>query len=454
MKHLPAPALSAARVLCCGLLFLLCLTLLPPLAAAADTPPAPERSDVGTAFLSCLDTGGVLYEKNSDRRIYPASTVKIMSGLLLCRSLYGRLDEAVELTPAMLNGVTGRSLHLSVGEVLSVKDLLYAALCGSYNDALNALCVYAAGSISECVAVMNREAERYGCTDTHYTNVSGLHDDAMYTTAHDVAVIAREAYQNQLYMTLTSETLYVIPETEYAAARTVTNRNLLLSDSSQNYRNGWCRGMSAGMTDEGGWCVVTVMERDGVSLLCVVMQGADVPSGEMIPAYAYVNALLSWARGNFGLQEIIRPGEKYITLPVRMTGLSASKTALIVPDGLTAYLPYGADSEKDLTVSYALDSDELVAPLAKGQRVGMVSVTYMGEVVGTAHLIVTEDFARNGFLDAMKSFRGYLGGRAFISSVVIFAVLLALYLRTILGPGRRFGNRITRRYRTGRFFRK
>ena len=445
---------SAAHILCAMLLFVYLFSVPFCLPASAEHPAAPETYQVGTAYLSCLDTGNVLFEKNADSVIYPASTAKIMSGLLLCRALYTRLDDTVTLTDAMLSGVSGRSLHLAVGEVLTVRDLLYAALCGSYNDALNALAVYAAGSVAEFVSVMNQEAARLGASHTHYTNPLGLHDDAMYTTARDVAVIAREAYGNELYMTVTSETLHTIPATHVSDARNITNRNALLSDTSQNYRNGWCRGMSAGMTDEGGWCVVTVCERDGVSLLCIVMQGADVPNGSVIPAYTYANSLLAWARSNFGIREILAPGSVYVKLPVAMTGLSSSKTGLVVPEGLSAYLPYDADTENDLTFLYALTDGELVAPLSAGQVVGQVSVMYNGEVVGTAHLVVTEDFARNGFLDGMQSFRAYLGSRAFISAVIIFLILLLLYLRLVTGPGKRFGTRLNRRRRTKRYFRR
>lgn len=93
------------------------------------------------------------------------------------------------------------------------------------------------------------------------------------------------------------------------------------------------------MTDEGGWCVVTVYERDGSSLLCLVMGGADVPNGEIIPAYTRVNALLAWARQNYGYRQLYAPGAVYKVVPVGMTGLSSSRAKLVLPDGLSVYLP-------------------------------------------------------------------------------------------------------------------
>ena len=182
------------RWLCAAFCVLLCLPLavgLFPLSAGAVS--QPDASDVRAAYLACLDNGQVLFEQNTDITLYPASTVKIMTGYLACRLLGDRLGEAVTLTDAMLAGVSGRSLRRAAGETLTVRDLLYAALCGGYNDATVALAVLASGSVSEFVSLMNREAGLLGADGTHFTNPTGLHEDGMVTTAHDVAAIARAA---------------------------------------------------------------------------------------------------------------------------------------------------------------------------------------------------------------------------------------------------------------------
>ncbi len=399
--------------------------------AVAEASPPPESWQVGAAYLSCLSSNTVLYEKNTQAILYPASTVKIMSGLIVCRCLADRMDEVVTLSAGMLSGVTGRSLHLAAGEVLTIRDLMYAALCGSYNDAFCVLAVLSYGSVADFVTQMNREAARLGASSTRYTNPTGIHDDAMVTTLGDTVLIAREAYRNELYMFLTSASSYTISATDLSEERNIYNRNALLSDTSQNYRNGYCRGMSAGMTDEGGWCVVTVCERGGAALLCVVMQGADVDSGELIPAYVYTNSLLSWARQSYGYVDVLAPGAVLDTVSVGMTGLSSSKTTLTVPDGLSVYLPLDVNPETDLSITYTLTDGSLTAPLTAGERVGMVTAFYHGEVVGTAALTVTEDFTENAFLGGMASFQRYLVSRPFFATLICFVVLLLLYLRRI-----------------------
>ena len=275
---------GSRRLLRRTLLLFLCLILtLSTLMTVAILPTyaedAPASSDVGVVLLLNLENNLVLYEKEADTPVYPASSVKIMMGLLACRSLYDRLGETVTVSSAMVAGVTGRSLHLADGERLTVRDLLYAAICGGYNDAAAVVACLSSGSVAAFVEDMNEEAQRLGALNTRYTNPTGLHDPAMCTTARDVAIIAREAYGNDLYMLISSARTYTVPATNVSEERLFTNRNSLISDSSQNYYNGYCQGMNAGMTDEGGWCVVTVCERNGASNLCIILRGLDVASG-------------------------------------------------------------------------------------------------------------------------------------------------------------------------------
>ena len=417
-----------------------------PAMAAAEAPPDGE---VGNVLLVNLENNLPLYEKAADTVIYPASSVKIMAGLLACRALGERLDEEVTVTAAMLAGVEGRRMNppLADGETFRIRDLLYAAICGGYNDATLVLAYLTSGSVLAFVEEMNREAERLSASHTRYTNPTGLHDPAMTTTARDVSLIAREAYKSKLYMTVASSRTYTVAATNIAPARTFTNRNSLISDSSLNYYNGYCRGLNAGMTDEGGWCVVTVCERNGASNLCIVMGGQDVASGEPIPAYVYTNRLLAWANRTYAYRTVLTGGDVLDTLPVAMTGISKSKADVVPVGDLKVYLPTDADAERDLTYSLVIHDDGLTAPLNPGQTVGSVSVLYRGEVVGKADLTVTEGFARNGFLVGLMNFRGYLTSRPFFISVAVFAVMLPLYLRATTGPGGRYGIRSVKRRR-------
>ena len=416
-----------------------------PVAAVPESPP--ETNDVGSAMLCNLENNLVLYEKNVDTPLYPASGVKIMMGLLACRALAERTEESVTVTEGMIAGVTGRRMGLAKGEVLTVGDLLYAAICGGYNDATCAVACLSSGSVAAFVEDMNRECDRIGTTKTRFTNPTGMHDPAMITCVRDMALIAREAYANSLYMVISSARTYTVPESNVAKARLITNRNALISDSSRNYYNGYCRGMNAGMTDEGGWCVVTVSERGGASNLAIVMAARDANPNELIPAYVYTNRLLSWATRNYSYRTILHAGDAVETRKVAMTGISKSKTDVLVATDLAVYLPADADPKTELTTILQLHGGRLEAPIKAGDEVGEVFVTYGGQTVGKAKLTVGEDFARNGFLDGMQHFRSYLVSRTFIATVVCFVVLLLCFLRMTGGRGGRYGIRTVRRRR-------
>lgn len=419
------------------------------LPTAAEAEPAPPDSEVGSVLLINLENNLTLYEKAADTTIYPSSSVKIMAGLLACRALSERMDEEITIAAAMLSGVEGRRMNppLADGEVVKVRDLLYAAVCGGYNDATLVVACLASGSVAAFVEEMNYEAQRLGTLHTRYTNPTGLHDPAMATSARDVSLIAREAYENKLFMELSSARTYTMASTNIAGERSFTNRNALISDSSQNYYNGYCSGMNAGMTDEGGWCVVTVCERGGASNLCIVMRGMDVATGELIPAYVYTNRLLAWANRAYTYRTVLTTADVLEVRRVNMTGVSKSKAELVPLTDLKVYLPADADAERDLTYNTILTDGSLTAPLAVGQAVGTVTVTYEGRVVGKAELTVTEDFAANGFLLGLQSLREYLLSRPFLITLLFFALMFLIYWRAATGPGGRYGIRAVRRRR-------
>ena len=441
------------------LLLLLCLTmtlasLLSGWSLTASAEEAPVSSDVGVVLLLNLENNLVLYEKEADTVVYPSSSVKIMMGLLACRALYARLNETVTVSAAMVAGVTGRSLHLADGEMLTVRDLLYAAICGGYNDAACVVACLTSGSVAAFVEDMNEEAQRLGAVNTNYTNPTGLHDPAMSTTARDVSIIAREAYDNDLYMLISSARTYTIAETNVSESRLFTNRNALLSDSSQNYYNGFCAGMNAGMTDEGGWCVVTVYERDGASNLCIILRGMDVASGELIPAYVQANRLLLWANRSYGYRTVLSAGDTLDRRKVAMTGVSKSKADVVVKEALKIYLPTGLDVEGQLEYDLILDGDGLTAPLTAGDTVGIVTVSYQGRIVGKAPLTVNEDFKPSGFLKMLQGFKGYLMGRAFWLAIPLFVIMLLPYLYVTGSSRGRYGLRTVRRRKKIRYIKR
>ena len=403
---------------------------------------APTSGDVAAACLINLENDLILYSKNADTVRYPASTVKITAGLIACRALETRLDETVELTSAMLAGSQGRQLYLRVGEVVRIRDLLYAAICGGYNDAMLALAFCAYGSTSAFVDAMNAEAARVGAESTHYTNPTGLHDEAMATTLSDTVRLAREAVKMPLYMEISSAPSYEIPATNLSDARYFSNRNALVNNTNRSYYNGYCHGLNAGYTDEGGWCVVSLWERNGASNLCILMGGSATEYDSTVPAYAYANRLFEWAYDTFAYRTVIKEGQAFDTVKVGLTGTSKSKTDLLAASELSLYLPRALD-DSHLLISHRLHQEEVTAPVFAGQEIGVISVSVTNQngtesIVGTVPLTVKDTFEINPFLEQMATFRSYLKSRAFIATAISFIVLLLLYLKWTSTPGGRY----------------
>ena len=145
-----------------------------------------------------------MLSKNLDGAIYPASTVKLLSGLIFTERLADRIEEKVTVTQEMVKDATGRRFGLEVGQSVTVEHLLYIAVCGSFNDAYTALAVLVCGSVDSFVELMNARAAELGATSSHFTNVTGLHDPKMHTTARDLLAIACAAAQSKLFLNLSS----------------------------------------------------------------------------------------------------------------------------------------------------------------------------------------------------------------------------------------------------------
>ena len=410
----------------CALL-LLC-AVLPAHAAMSDVialVPPPDISRAASVYVYHLESGTEMITKNVDTVCFPASTVKIMSGLLACRLADGRLDERIYITDAMLAGADGRVMSLKANESVTIKDMLYAGFCSGYNDAVAVLAHVLCGSTEAFVAEMNALAASLGAMQTAYTNPTGLHDAAMVTTAADTAKIALAASENALYMQVCSAVKYIMPSTNLSPERTLHNRNSLISTYyGIGYFNKSCQGMNAGSTDEGGWCTVTLAEREGDRYLCVVM-GADEDEN-YIYSYKITNDLVKWACNSFATRQVLEAGEATIQVPVENTGLFGLEIDVCTKDALTVYLPRDA-SDEDLIVRCHLSQTSLQAPVKAGQAVGVITVYYGDVPLGSVEAIIMEDHARNPILHGISLLSDYVTSRAFAATAVCAVVLIAAY---------------------------
>ncbi|MFK9090914.1 D-alanyl-D-alanine carboxypeptidase family protein [Bacillus salipaludis] len=225
-----------------------------------------------------LDSGKVMYEKNDHKRLYPASTTKIVTALLAVE--YGKLTDRITVGKEAQFKTEGESTAwLKEGQVLTLRELLAGLMLPSGNDAARTTAVYIAKKqldnphVSEekaldyFVSMMNKKAQELGAKESHFMNPHGLHHPNHYTTAYDLGLIASEAIKNPTFKEIVSSKVYS------DEAVTYQNRNKLLDSNSPYYFEG-ANGIKTGFTDEAGYCLVSSAERNGKKLMAVVLNSS------------------------------------------------------------------------------------------------------------------------------------------------------------------------------------
>ncbi len=247
---------------------LLLALFLPCAGARAQGASAPEGLSARSAVLICADTGAILYEKDAHTRMSMASTTKIITALLTLEEAERSGDPAVDITEEMV-AVEGSSMGLMPGDRLALADLAAGMLLASGNDAANAAALYLNGSLEAFADRMNRRARELGLDDTHFVTPSGLDDEEHYSTAADMAFLARAALENESFRRLCSSPTYTVEFLEPEKKAVYTNHNKLLR------MYGGCIGVKTGFTKKSGRCLVSAAERDGVTLIAVTLNAPD-----------------------------------------------------------------------------------------------------------------------------------------------------------------------------------
>jgi D-alanyl-D-alanine carboxypeptidase len=401
------------------------LSSLPFFASAAEiTPPSVEEATA--VYLKNLESDLLVYSKSERFVLGAGSTVKIMTGLLLCEKLSAYSQETIEITESLFASIPkthGRSLKLTLGEVVTIEQLLWAAVCGSYNDAYYVLASLASGSVENFIAEMNARAAAMRLSNTVFEDVTGIVDGSR-TTAEEMAQIALVAYQNPFYMALCSERSFDFYSSK--KSQTLYNNNKLDSpDYDQKYYNKKCIGMSAGSTTRDGNCVVTFAKKDNQTYVCVVMGGKEVDGIEF--GYRIANRLVDWVFSAYSYTQILFPDTKICTLDVTVSD-TATSVDVVVKDSLFAYLPKGLELGTDITYSIRLTETELEAPVNKDQFVGYVAVLYDGRVLGTAPLYTAGEASRSSIGNGLSAIRSWLENRAVVAAIIFFVIGVSTYI--------------------------
>ncbi len=231
-----------------------------------------------SALLIEKSSGDILYQKEAFTPMYPASTVKIMTAIIALEN--SRLDEPVTVSESAIStvpsGYTVSKIH--AGEILSTRDLLYALLVPSGNDAANALAEHIAGNVPAFANMMNEKAKQLGCQNTYFTNPNGVHDANMHTTAYDLALIAKHAMNMEEFRTIVSTETYTLPSSNVYPLndRVLHNSNHLINTASPHFYE-YAIGIKTGYTNPAQNCLVAGAKKDNIEFIAVVL-GSTFPN--------------------------------------------------------------------------------------------------------------------------------------------------------------------------------
>ena len=318
----------------------------------------PSVSDVRAAENSAAcavlmddESGAVLYEKNAHEPRLIASITKLMTALVVLES--GCDLEKEIIVPEDWTGVEGSSIYLRPGERVTLEVLLYGMLLQSGNDAATLAARACAGSVEEFAGRMNEKAEQLGMKDSHFTNPTGLNDEGHYSTAYDMALLARACLAN--------ETLAGMVSTQSIAlgGRVFTNHNKLL----RQYEG--CVGLKTGYTEKAGRTLVSAAEREGMTLICVTLNDPN--------DWADHAALLDEGFAGWESRLLAEEGETLCRIPV--SGGLVPFCPVCAGIEARLCLPRGAEVERELV----LDRTALDAPVAQGTPVGQAVYRVGGE---------------------------------------------------------------------------
>ena len=382
------------------------------------------------SILIDYDTKEVLYEKNMDMQLYPASTTKIITAILAIE--LGKLDDIVTIDQEMVDLTKGSHIALEPGEKLTLEQLLHALLVQSANDSAYAIAKHISGSVEEFVKLMNEKAIEIGATNTNFVNPNGLHNDKHLTTAHDLALIAQYAMQNDTFRKLVNTVSYTIPPTNKkneARYLKITNK-LLFSNEKINVDGNFipakyegASGVKTGFTSEAQSCLVSFAEKDGQRLIAVVLKATG------LNVYSDTHKLLNYGFREFSNIPISYKNEFIENIEIK-NGIQTYVAGILNKD---LFYPLSVGSIDKIEKKVLL-RENLVAPINKGDILGTTEFYLDGKPIGKSDIISTMDVK----LDPMTKTSNKI-----LSKWYLIVILLFVFIRVSIMQKRK--KRRTRR---------
>ena len=408
--------------------------------------------DARAGLLIEAGTGEILYEKNAHQENYPASLTKIMVALLVMEAIDdGRLalTDEITATETAMTGLSsgGSTANIKAGETLTVEELLYCMLIVSANEACNILGEAVSGTVGSFVARMNERAQELGCEHTHFVNASGLHDPQHYSTAWDLYLITCEAMKHEKFMEICNTKSHTVPATNLTdKPRELHTTNFLISNwRARGYVYRDAQGIKTGSTPEAGYCLISSALRGSRRMISVVLGAERVTLEDGVTiqtrSFSETSRMFDWGFGNFSRQDILSADEPIREVPV---ALSSETNYVVVhgADSLSCLLPDNVTPEM-LERTVTLTNETVEAPIAAGDVLGTLTLSYDGTVYGETELLALNDVSASWFLTAQRDVIAFLSQTWVKLALLALALLitaLVVYV-VVFSRRRRYGRR-------------
>ena len=322
--------------------------------------------NAASAILIDNRTNKVLYSKNEDTKMFPASTTKIMTAIITLENC--SLDEQATASFDAVNIPEGyATADIKIGETFTVEQLLEMLLVHSANDAANVLAEHVGGSLESFVSIMNTKANELGLTNTHFTNAYGLQDDNHYTTARDLATIMKYCLQNEDFRRICGLASCAIPATNMSEPRTYSSTNQLVIAGNNNYYPYVTTGKT-GFTSDAKHCLVSSAYNNDLELICVVLGSED--------HFGDTRAIYNYAYSTYSIKDIVKENDTVTTISVKNASYNTKNLDLVVSEDIPALVSNSVDINS-IEPQISL-KENIEAPIEKGSVLGRVTYSVEG----------------------------------------------------------------------------
>lgn len=403
------------------------------------------------AILIDANTGAVIYEKNAHEKHYPASITKVLTGYIACSE--GNLDDTLTVSQNAIDGmgIGGSSIGLVPGEQVNFRDGMYGVMLESANEVCMAIAEHMSGSVDAFVSKMNEVAKSLGCKESNFANPHGFHNENHYTTCYDMALITKKAVTNEDFNQIWGTISHQIPATNLNVARYLNHKDKMVKPTSEYYYPDLLGGKT-GFTDEAGNTLVSYAERNGASLISVVMQADGYDN-----TYKDSTALLDYGFSVYNERQTIFRAADYSAL-ANVVQTYKDKTYLLGTVKISGArdvdmaLPKFMDTSS-ITVKPNFDQN-LTAPIEINNIVGKIDIYYNDILLDSVDAVaVTEAPALSDKALAKRELKKNLQKYVmvpFIALIVIFLLfLIVVFIQSVInqitGKSKKKRRRKTRR---------